>query len=135
MDLRVTGALPLVPLALDVLLLLVELLVQVLVQLGVVDAHLLEPGDVLVVLGAFELEAPPGLEDGDGGGLSEVAGEVVVVLAAVDALDEAEVDDVLAGVSGRALRAKLSECKLVESDLEVVTFFRPFWREPSGICR
>lgn len=89
----------------------------------------------MVVLGGIELEAPPGLEDGDGGGLSEVTGEVIVALAVVDALDEAKVNDVLAGVSRGALRAKVSDCEVVESDLEIITFFRPFWREPSGICR
>lgn len=129
------GALPLLALSLDEVLLLIELLVQVLVQLRVVDAHLLEPGNVLVVLGGIKLVGPPGLEDGDGGGLSQVVGEVVIVLAVVDTLDEAKVNEVLPSVSGRALRANVSDFWVMQSDMENITFFRPFWREPSGISR
>lgn len=104
------GALSLLALALDELLLLVELLVQVLVQLWVVDAHLLKPGNVLVVLGGIKLVGPPGLEDGHGGGLSQVTGEVVIGLAVVDTLDETKVNEVLASASGRALQANVSDC-------------------------
>lgn len=124
-ELGIAGALSLLALALNVLLLLVELLVQVLVQLGVVDAHLLEPGNVLVVLGGIELESPPGLEDGNGSGLLQIAGEIVSALGVVDALDEAKVNDVLASVSGGALRAKVSACDEGTRDGMVNTFFRP----------
>lgn len=45
----------------------------------------------------------PGLENGNGGGFSQVIGGVVIILAAVDTLDEAKANGVLASVSGRAL--------------------------------
>ena len=134
-ELGIAGALSLLALARNELLFLDELLVQVLVQLGDVDAHLLELRNVLVKLGIIELVGPPGLEDGDGGDLPQITGEVVTNLAAVDTLNQAEVDDVLAGVSSGALRVKVRECEGVTGAIVLVTFFRPVCREASGICK